>query len=184
MLLSESELVRLYGKWIKDSLDTGAWEGYLTTIMFKHLTRLFDPVEQMNQEIIRLYSKIVISVVRNPKRPTWADRLPRGLFLPDSFLGYKKMKSRDVLLNDGLHMHGIIIMPKKNRLKCPLDVLIKRNEAFYYGEKILDIDIRVIEDNSVYVTEYIGKSVQRGRFSADDILILPRTVDELPSRAR
>jgi hypothetical protein len=184
MLLSDSELVRLYGKWIKDYLDIRTWEGYLITIMFKHLTRLPDPIEQMHQEIIRLYSKIVISVVRNPTRPTWADRLPRGLFLPDSFLGYRKMKLRDVLLNDGLHMHGIIIMPKKNRLKCPLDVLIKRNEAFYYGEKILDIDIRVIEDNSVYVTEYSGKSLQRGRFTADDILILPRTFDELRRRAR
>jgi hypothetical protein len=105
------------------------------TIMFKFLTTLPEPIEQMHQEIIRLYSKIVISVVRNPTRPTWADRLPRGLFLPDSFLGYRKMKSRDVLLNDGLHMHGIIIMPKKNRLKCPLDVLIKRNEAFITGKR-------------------------------------------------
>ena len=66
MLLSDSELVRLYGKWIKDYLDTGTWEGYLITIMFKHLTRLLDPIDQMHQEIIRLYSKIVISVVRNP----------------------------------------------------------------------------------------------------------------------
>jgi hypothetical protein len=127
------------------------------TINFNFLTRLPEPIEQMHQEIIRLYSKIVISVVRNPTRPTWADRLPRGLFLPDSFLGYRKMKSRDVLLNDGLHMHGIIIMPKKSRLKYPLGVLIKRNEQFYCGDKIRDIDIQLIEDNSVYVTEYAGK---------------------------
>jgi hypothetical protein len=184
MLLSESVLVRLYGKWIKDSLDTGTWEGYLFTIMFKFLTRPPEPIEQMHQEIITLYSKIVVSVVRNPKRPTWADRLPRALFLPDSFLGYRKMKSKDVLLNDGLHMHGIMIVPKKNRLKCPLDVLIKRNEKFYYGDKIQDIDIRLIEDNSVYVTEYVGKSVQKGWFTTDDILILPRTVDELPRGKR
>ena len=184
MLLSDSELVRLYGTWIKKYLDTGTWEGYLFTIMFKHLTRLPEPIEQMHQELITLYSKIVIQAVRNPKRPTWADRLPRGLFVPDSFLGYNKMKSRDLLLNDGLHMHGIMIVPKKSRLKYPLDVLIERNKDFYYGNKIQDIDIRLIGNNSVYVTEYAGKSVQKGRFSADDILILPRTVDELPRRKR
>jgi hypothetical protein len=184
MLLSGSELVRLYGKWIKGYLDTGTWEGYLMTIIFKSLSRVPNPIEAMHQELFTLYSKIVISVVRNPTRPTWADRLPRGLFLPDSFLGYRKMKSRDALLNDGLHMHGIMIVPKKSRLKCPLDVLIERNKEFHYGNKIQDIDIRLIEDNSVYVTEYIGKSIQKGRFTADDILILPRTVDELPRRKR
>ena len=183
-MLSDSELVRLYGKWIKDYLDTGVWDGYLITIMFNFLTRPPEPLEQMHQETISLYSKILISVVRNPRRPTWVDRLPRALFLPDSFLGYRKMHLRDVLLNDGLHMHGIMIVPKKGRLKYPLDVLIERNKDFYYGNKIQDIDIRLIQDNSVYVTEYIGKSIQRGRFTADDILILPRTVDELPRRAR
>jgi hypothetical protein len=63
-------------------------------------------------------------------------------------------------------------------------VLIERNKDFYYGNKIQDIDIRLIQDNSVYVTEYIGKSVHKGQFSADDILILPRTTDELPRGAR
>jgi hypothetical protein len=79
--------------------------------------------------------------VRHPTRPTWADRLPKGLFLPDSFLGYRKMKSRGLLLNDGLHMHGIMIVPKKNRLKYPLDVLIERDKDFSYGNKIQNIDI-------------------------------------------
>ena len=74
-MLSDSELVRLYGKWIKDYLDTGTWDGYLMTIMFNFLTKPPDPLQQMHQEIITLYSKIVISVVRNPTRPTWADRL-------------------------------------------------------------------------------------------------------------
>jgi hypothetical protein len=184
MYLSNSEVVGLYGKWIKGCLDTGIWEGYLMTMMFKSLSKLPNPIEEIHQEVITLYSKIVIPVVRNPKRPTWADR-PRGIFLPDYFLGHRKMTSSDILLNNGLHMHGTMVVRKKSRLKCPLDdVLIKRSKAFYYGDKIRDIDIRLIGDNSVSVANYIGKSVQRGRFSADDILILPRTVDELPRRAR
>jgi hypothetical protein len=75
-----------------------------------------------------------------------------------------------------------LIIPKQSRLKYPLDVLIAKNMAFYYGDKVLDIDIKPIVDNSLGVTEYSGKSVQKGRFSADDMLILPRTIDELPRR--
>jgi hypothetical protein len=183
MSLSNRDLVRIYGKWIKEYLDTETWNGYLITMNLKALHRPPNPIEQMHQEIIIFYSKLLISVVRNPTRPTWSDRLPRGLFFPDSFLGYKKMTRGDILLNDGLHMRGIMIVPKKSRLKYPLNVLIQRNETYYYGDKLKDIHIEAIEDNSVEVTEYGGKSVQRERFSADDILILPRTVHELP-RAR
>jgi hypothetical protein len=71
------------------------------------------PIEQMHQEIIIFYSKLLKHAVRNPTRPTWADRLPRGLFFPDSFLGFGKMKRGDILLNDGLHMHGIMIVQKR-----------------------------------------------------------------------
>jgi hypothetical protein len=107
MYLSNTDLVRIYGKWIKEFLDKGTWDGYLITMNFKALHRPPDPIEQMHREIIMFYSKMVIRVVRKPTSPTWADRLPRGLFCPDSFLGYRKMKRGDMLLNDGLHMHGI-----------------------------------------------------------------------------
>jgi hypothetical protein len=184
MSLSSRDLVRIYGKWIKGYLDTGIWDGFLITMNFKALHRPPDPIEQMHQEILIFYSKLLGYVVRNPTRPVWADRLPRGLFFPDSFLGYRKMKRADILLNDGLHMHGIMIVTKKRRLKYPLDVLVQKNEPYYYGDKLQDIDIEPIKDNIVEVTEYSGKSVQRGRFSADDILILPRTLNELPRRRR
>ena len=89
MSFSNGELVRTYGKWIKEYLDTGTWDGYLITMMFHCLPRLPDPIEEMHQEIITFYSKLVVRVVRKPTSPTWADRLPRGVFFPDSFLGYR-----------------------------------------------------------------------------------------------
>jgi hypothetical protein len=141
-------------------------------------------VPLMHSELITFYSKMVVNVVRSPRSPIWANRLPRGLFAPDSFLGYSKL-GRDLLLNNGQHMHGILLIPKKSQLKVPLDVLVKGNMTYYSGDKILDIDIQLVEGHDVIkVIQYSGKAVKKHQFSMDDILILPRTIGEVLSWKR
>jgi hypothetical protein len=107
MYVSNGDLVRIFGKWIKVCLDTGDWDAYFVSFMFKHLPKTPETsIQQIHRELIVFYSKMVVNIVRSPKSPVWADRLPRGLFAPDIFLGYTKMG--DIILNDGLHMHGIM----------------------------------------------------------------------------
>jgi hypothetical protein len=106
----------------------------------------------MHRELVAFYSKMVVNVVRSPRSPVWADRLPRGLFAPDIFLGYTK--TGDIIVNDGVHMHGIITVPKKSQLRVPLDVLIRSNKTYYSVDKIQSIDIRLVENqDAIEVTK-------------------------------
>jgi hypothetical protein len=41
------------------------------------------------------------------------------------------------------------------------------------------IHVKLIDHLPFYVTGYAGKSLKSPRFSGDDVLILPRSIDEL-----
>jgi hypothetical protein len=71
--VSNDELVHMHGKWIKVCLDTGDWDAYFMTFMFKALTLPRGlgetSVQLMNRELIAFYSKMVVNVVRSPRSP-------------------------------------------------------------------------------------------------------------------
>jgi hypothetical protein len=74
----------------------------------------------MHEDIGRFYGKLASWVVRDPKSPKNAHLLPRAVFFPDGpcYTGRKK-GLREVTINDGLHFHGIILVPTRSRLKVP-----------------------------------------------------------------
>jgi hypothetical protein len=175
-----AEIIQAYGQLIQEHVDMG-WDPYWFTFMFDHLPGSIDAkLQQMHQEIIRMYGKLASRVVRKPKSLNWAHFLPRGVFFPD-VPAFKNDKSqpKNSPVNSGLHMHGIVLASKEGRLKNSLDEHFHEHRDLYQTCKMYRIYVEPIRDNSAYVTDYGGKAIKNNRFSIDDILILPKTTAEL-----
>jgi hypothetical protein len=87
-----------------------------------------------------------------------------------------------VFINDGLHMHGIGVANRLGRIPESLDVHFAERLDEYLTGNLRYIDIKPITRTAGYVTEYGMKGLKRPMFSPDQILVLPRTLRELPDR--
>jgi hypothetical protein len=176
-------LIHHYGNWVQQQIDDG-WDGYLFTFMFNQLSGSIRIQSQyMEREIVRWYGRLATRTVRKPRSPKWAPLLPKGIFVPDLPV-YKKSKQdlRDVVINDGLHMHGIVVANRLGRIVEPLDVHFAGKLDEYLTENLRHIDVQPISRTPGYVTSYGMKGLKRPTFSPDNILVLPKTLRELPDR--
>jgi hypothetical protein len=167
-------------KWAKEYADL-EWEAYFMTFMFRHIPGSDrEKIRQMHKDIGIFYGKLASLVVRDPKSPKCAHLLPRAVFFPDVPCSTRlKQGLREVTINDGIHFHGIILVPTKSRLKVPF-LQHLRDKRKSYGQKyILGIHAEPNRDHHRFVADYAGKGVKRGRVSYDDVLVLPRTGKEL-----
>jgi len=164
-------------------MDQG-WDGYLFTFMFNQLPGSRRAmVHQMHQELLRWYGRLATRMVRKPRSPVWVPFVPKGIFVPDLPVPKRsKQDIRDVSTNDGLHMDGVVVANCWARIPETLDVHFEENLGTYLTRKLRHIDVRRITHSAEYVTEYALKSLKRRTFSEDDILVLPRTLSELPGR--
>jgi hypothetical protein len=140
-------------------------------------------IYQMHREINAVFPKIITRAVRKPTSSKYSHHLPIGLFFPDLPV-YKKNKQAIpyILVNDGLHVQGITVVTTEARLKdvaIPLDLYFHECWWHYLGDKLYHLDVKPITHDGTYVVDYLGKWIKRGRFSTDDILLLPKTRNEL-----
>jgi hypothetical protein len=171
-----TEIVQAYGTLIQEYVDDLGWDGYWVTFMFRNISGLEDrKIEQMHRQICRVYQKLATRAVRKPRSEKWAHLLPKGIFFPD-VPGYKKseFKVGEVSVNDGIHMHGVMVVPKQTRLKERLDLHFLRKRKLYVTGKICRIHAEPITSRAAFVTDYGGKAIKRRRFSTDHVLVLPR----------
>jgi hypothetical protein len=176
-------LIHHHGNWVQQQIDEG-WDAYLFTFLFNQLLgSMRAKSQQMEQEIVRWYGRLATRTVRKPRSPTWAPLLPKGIFVPDLPV-FKKSKQdlRDVVINDGLHVHGIVVANRLGRISEPLDVHFAEKLDEYLTGNLRHIDVEHITHMAKYVTEYGMKGLKRPNFSPDNILVLPRTLRELPDR--
>ncbi len=167
-------------KWVDEYHDL-EWQPYLVTFMFHHIQGpTHEKIRQMHKELSRFYGKLASWVVRDPKSPKFAHLLPRGVFLPDGPC-YKREKLglTEATMNDGIHFHGIILVPTRSRLKVPFLKHLREKRKTYARGNIARIHAEPIWDHHQFVADYAGKAVKRGRVSYDDVLVLPRTGKEL-----
>jgi hypothetical protein len=178
-------LIRHYGAWVKQYLDEG-WDGYLFSFLFQQLPgSLKTKAQLMEKELLRWYGRLATRSIRKPRSSEWAPLLPKGIFIPDLPVPKSsKQDLRDVVINDGLHMHGIVVANRLGRISEPLDVHFERNLEKYRTGNLRHIDVQPITRTAEYVTGYGMKGLKRPTFSPDHILVLPRTVGELPDRNR
>jgi hypothetical protein len=174
-----------FGVWIKQHVKDGS-KAYFLSFMFHQLPGSRQArIQQMQEEITIFYRKLITKVERDPTLDKNAHKLPRGVFFPD-VPAYKRQKQglREVTVNDGLHMHGVLVIPEKSRLKISLDEHVLENYHKYQSHKMYRIDVVPMDSRIVYTTDYAGKALKRPRFDQDDILFLPKTISELESGRR
>jgi hypothetical protein len=177
------EIVQGYGSMFHQLTDWG-WDGYLVTVMFRHISGSVDTkIRQMHEGVSTVYGKLASRVVRKPTSKNWAYLLPQGVFFPD-VPAYRQSRKKlsDVSVNDGIHMHGIMFATTTPRFKQPLDQHFQENERLYVKGNIHRIHVEPIIHKEMYVVDYAGKAIKRKRFSNDDVLILPKSLSEV-SRA-
>jgi hypothetical protein len=178
-----TEIVQAYGGWIQEHLELG-WNGYLVTFMFRNISGSNEVrIQQMHREIIEFYQKLVTRAVRKPRSEKWVHLLPKGIFFPD-VPGYRSSAYSipEVSINDGIHFHGIMVATQEARLKEPLHLHLLRKRKLYVGHNIYRIDAQRITSQAAFVTDYGGKAIKRRRFSTDHVLLLPKTLSELPAK--
>lgn len=157
-------------------LDDG-WDGYLFSVMFNNLSgKRNTKIIQMHQGVQRLYNRLATRMVKKPRSPEWAGYLPIGIFVPDfpvpKYREGLKSTIADVSINDGMHVHGIVIGNKWGRMRIGLHEHFKNEMGQYLTDKLRHVDVQPITYNSVYVVEYALKSLVKRTASPDEVLVL------------
>src|SRR2546427_8504874 len=126
----------------------------------------------MMDEVERFYSTFIIRVVR--KANSEHQKESHSILTAASdrpVLKNEKQKLRDVKINSGVHMHGILLVPGRSRLKEGVETHFKRYESRYVRNNLLRLNVQPIQSNPREVVSYVFKSLKNRLFNCDDILI-------------
>ena len=169
-------------------LDSGLHRSGLATLhisfMFHQLPGTQSSIlRQMKSEIERVNARLVTRFARNPRSRAEFKFLPRMILFPDlPVYKHEKKSIEDVSINNGLHYGGIALTPPVSRFHSTLEAHFNQDQDKYVNEKLARIHVTPITWDPDYVTDYVAKSFKRGRVSDEDIIILPKTISELPSK--
>jgi hypothetical protein len=188
VLISTSELIKSYSQFIGQYTDKYGWKPFLMTFMFKPLKGSQRAImHQMNDEIDRVYSTFLTRVVRKPNVlfQRYLCQCPILIAAPDRPVPkHEKQRLKDVTINNGHHMHGILLMPWVSRLKQDVVSHFEKYRRLYVKNRLLRLDVRAIESNLPGVVDYSFKSMKGSEFGYDDIVIFPKSEAELRDRPR
>ena len=175
-----SMIVESYSKWIVETIDEG-WSPVLLTFKYRPICGDWRAAwTQMTWEMERVYATLLTRMVRNTAGPT--DSLPRWICVPDFPVPKQdRIPLGAVRINDGLHGHGLCLIPPFTKLTRAFETEVQLNQAMLTRQphRLYRLDARPITHNPQVAVDYVFKMVTRGRVSFDDILILPRTNTEM-----
>jgi hypothetical protein len=179
------ELLDAFGTWVTDYMDQGD-QAYLTTFMFNYIPgNSKSIIGSMTKDIEQFYRTLVTRIVRNTRKAQ-IHQLPKLIALPDRPVHkHFKQALQDVVVNDGLHVHGITMIPERSRLDCELDEHVHAESRIYTDRRytgIRHIDVQKIKSRPGYTTEYAFKWLKRDPAAYDHLLILPVAKSELPPK--
>src|ERR1019366_3487969 len=129
------ELLDAFGTWVTDYMDQGD-QAYLTTFMFNYIPgNSKSIIGSMTKDIEQFYRTLVTRIVRNTRKAQ-IHQLPKLIALPDRPVHkHFKQALQDVVVNDGLHVHGITMIPERSRLDCDLDEHIQLRSSDYIDSR-------------------------------------------------
>jgi hypothetical protein len=105
--------------------------------------------------------------------------LPVWLGCPDFAVPkHHRQDIRYPVVNGGMHLHFVALMPPVSRMREPLDEHIEDNQGWYAKAPLCRIHAKPIDDAPDYVTKYAMKSFERGRIGSDNIILFPRSASE------
>lgn len=172
-------LSQAYAGFIKEAFDQD-WYGYLFTFMFDHIPGSREArINQMQKDIYHWYGRLLTRLYRYPRSPKYQGILPKGVFFPDSPVPkHEKQNLMDVIINDGLHCHGVLMAHDWGRLGCPLHLHTQRKQRSYLTGNLRRVHADQITDAPAYVADYALKALKRPGSSLDHVLVLPRSTNE------
>jgi hypothetical protein len=182
----QTRLVEGYADWIKEQWENG-WDVYFCTFAFKQTPGLRDKqIEQMFKEITWVYGRLLTRTFKKKARsPKWIPFLPRGVFVADK-PGFRrhghKHKLEHAKPNDGMHVHGFISVVRPGAVRWLVDKHFRDHRNAYLLGHILKIHIQPITHLPDYVTKYGAKALKSRAFTSDDVLVLPKGLDELANK--
>jgi hypothetical protein len=186
-----------YAAWIEQIIearrDDQIWNGYIVTFMFNHIPGPFEhKCSVMENEIERVYATLVRYVVHDSRSKSQRKKLPLLHAFPD--YPRKKMEPfswEDIKIIDGLHYHGIVLIPTNTRLKISLDMFIneEENEETYrhlvkFGGPLRRIHVEAVDHTPRKAAGYVFKSFEWRIPDSNKMLILPKALSELPDKDR
>jgi hypothetical protein len=179
------KIIQEYANFVQRYINR-EWKPYIITFMFKDLPGGMEAIlSQMEDEVMRVYSTFITRVVRNPRSALFKDALPILLGCPDRPVRKNKKNAvDDVKINDGFHVHGILLVPKHSRLSHGAKKHFRLNERFYVNEhhRIERIHLKRIKFTPEEATKYALKGLKRGWVNYERIIVLPRARSELSDR--
>jgi hypothetical protein len=168
-----------YSQWVQGYMGNG-WKAFLVTFMFRPLGGDRPALTKMMEEVDRVYSTFITRVVRNPNSPTQKASRPILIAVPDRpVFKHERLQLKDVKINEGVHMHGILLVPKRSRLKEGVKRHFKIHEKSYIRNNLWRLDIKRIRSNPKKVVRYAMKAIKNSVFSYDNILIFPKAEAEV-----
>jgi hypothetical protein len=179
------ELLDAFGTWVTDYMDQGH-DAYLTTFMFNYIPgNSKSIIGAMTKDIEQFYRTLVTRIVRNARKAQ-IHQLPKLIALPDRPVPkHFKQALQDVAINDGLHVHGITMIPPRSRLECELNEHVRLESRIYTDSRytrIRHIDVQRIKTRPGYATGYGLKWLKHDATAYDNLLILPVSKRELPPK--
>jgi hypothetical protein len=186
--LKRLQLITSFNSMILDRVIRG-WQPYFLTYVFRHIPG--SPAYRkrvMTSEVCRVYSQLLTRIIRDPTAPKYQQLLPYLMASPDLPVPKTGTKARlkELTVNGGLHYHGVLVLPPEDKCRLGRELIVHLHEkkSFYCPPDypLLRIDARSM--STPMLAEYTLKQIKRGKMDYDDILILPRTLDEVRDKPR
>ncbi len=181
------ELVKSWSNYVEEYVREG-WSAYLLTFQFRDIGGSPQHVgREMEKELERVYAKLLTRIVRRPHSWTNINRLPKWIACPDfPVRKLEKTPVGDFCVNGGRHIHAICLIPPKSRLGTPLDEHFEDNASLYIRPRLplVRLHAKPITETPGNATDYVLKALKSGRALNDDVLVLPRSADEVSERGR
>jgi hypothetical protein len=173
-------------EFIADGVRKG-WEPYYVNFIFEAFRGTPSGImAQMHKWVCNdFYRRFCLEFVHHPRARGEQARMPSLWLFPDKpvFKG-KKTSLREITINaGGLHLNGPMLIPPISRFREDPIAHIMQGQR-YAGRRIRRIHVEHIKSHFERVSDYAVKTMKWGRADPDDILILPRTPDEMTRRSR
>ncbi len=166
-------------------LVLSGWKLYYVNFMFEPFRG--PPaaiIPKMRRGIHKFYGRFCTEFVHDGRATSEQEHMPRFWLFPDLPVHKNDRNSlREVTINGGLHYNGpLLIRPVSRFLECPIKYLVE-NQGTYARHGIERIHIKVGGDIAG-LADYAAKNIKYDRTNEEDIIVLPRSVTELPAKKR
>lgn len=178
----KQQLVESWCGFVEKHVSRG-WTPYLLTFQFREIGGPRQHVaDEMEKDVQRVYATFLTRVVRNPTSRRSIGKRPIWITCPDYPVRKNdKQPVHDHCINDGRHIQGICLMPPKSRLKEPLNEHFEEYATLYVRAPfpLVLVHAKPVTQTPDLATDYALKALKNGRATSDEIVVLPRTLNEV-----